>query len=185
MISEAKEKGSVTPSGKRQRSRIRLVSAGSSSKEDRPEETVTERSMSSGRSSISGAERMPQVLASSSNVDTQTETSIAGGVSAEQSDGLSSRTHSREAYAIIDEDDIHKADPSYVPRNKPRTMSGGRKTSTVNDELTETGPDAPAVTEKEWTVEPRSRHKVAILVIREKTRISWQFRADSTVSVCI
>ena len=96
-------------------------------------------------------------------------------------DGVAAKSRSIEVYAVIDEEDIRKADPSYVPRNKPRTTSGGKKPITVNDELTETGPGAPTVTEKEWTIRAGSQHRVVILVIKELTRISWQFRSDSTV----
>ena len=183
MINEAKQKGSVTPSSKRQRSRTQHSASVSSSFRDQARETIEEKSITSEHSPSSAVLASTHISSNSSSVDVQNADFNDRNVSAELRHSVSSPTKSREAYAIISEDDIHKVDPSYVLRNNSSSSTSIRKPSSVNDQLTETGPDALTVTEREWMVEARSRHKVPVLVIREKTRIKWQFTADSTVSI--
>jgi hypothetical protein len=181
MITEAKEKGSVTPTGKRQRTRTQQSSLGSSFREDPEKATTEERPMPEHGSDVDCNET--QVSPDGSSVDGQTMRERPGELSPEKRnvDGVAAKSRSSEVYAIIDEEDICKADPSYVPRNKLRTTSGSKGAITVNDELTGTGPGAPSVTEKEWTVKAGTQHRVVILVIKEQTRICWQFKSDSTV----
>jgi hypothetical protein len=180
MITEAKEKGSVTPTGKRQRTRTQQSSLGSSFREDPEKATTEERPMPEHGSDVDCNET--QVSPDGSSVDGQTMRERPGELSPEKRnvDGVAAKSRSSEVYAIIDEEDICKADPSYVPRNKLRTTSGSKGAITVNDELTGTGPGAPSVTEKEWTVKAGTQHRVVILVIKEQTRICWQFKSDST-----
>jgi hypothetical protein len=157
MITEAKEKGSVTPTGKRQRTRTQQSSLGSSFREDPEKATTEERPMPEHGSDVDCNET--QVSPDGSSVDGQTMRERPGELSPEKRnvDGVAAKS-----------------------RNKLRTTSGSKGAITVNDELTGTGPGAPSVTEKEWTVKAGTQHRVVILVIKEQTRICWQFKSDST-----